>query len=45
MKEGDQPIAGLTDGTPVRRLGPKRCSKIRKLYDLEKKDDVKKFVT
>lgn len=44
VKEGDNPIAGLTDGTPVRRLGPKRASKIRKLYELEKKDDVRKFV-
>lgn len=44
VKEGDNPIAGLTDGTPVRRLGPKRASKIRKLYELTKGDDVRKFV-
>jgi small subunit ribosomal protein S6e len=44
IKEGDQPIAGLTDGKPERRLGPKRASKIRKMYDLTKGDDLKKFV-
>jgi len=44
VKEGDNPVAGLTDGTPVRRLGPKRASKIRKLYELTKDDDVRKFV-
>jgi small subunit ribosomal protein S6e len=44
VKEGDQPVAGLTDGKPERRLGPKRATKIRKLYDLTKDDDLKKFV-
>merc|ERR1712032_1105592 len=44
VKEGDAPIAGLTDGEGERRLGPKRASKIRKMFGLEKADDVKKFV-
>jgi len=44
VKEGDNPIAGLTDGEGERRLGPKRASKIRKMFGLEKSDDVKKFV-
>lgn len=44
VKEGDNPVAGLTDGKPERRLGPKRASKIRKLYELSKEDDVRKFV-
>jgi small subunit ribosomal protein S6e len=37
-------VEGLTDGSSVRRLGPKRASKIRKMFDLEKTDDVKKVV-
>lgn len=44
VKEGDKPVEGLTDGTAVKRLGPKRASKIRKLYDLSKADDLKQFV-
>jgi len=41
---GAKAIEGLTDGSAVRRLGPKRASKIRKFFSLEKKDDVRKFV-
>merc|ERR1712061_228466 len=41
---GDEDIAGLTDDQRPRRLGPKRASNIRKLFNLEKKDDVRKFV-
>jgi len=44
VKEGDKPIEGLTDKEGERRLGPKRASKIRKMFGLEKNDDVKKFV-
>eukprot|EP00392_Amoebophrya_sp_AT5.2_P007661 g7676.t1 len=44
VKKGDEEIPGLTDSTPAKRLGPKRASKIRKLFGLEKGDDVKKFV-
>jgi len=39
-----QEIPGLTDMNVPRRLGPKRASKIRKLFNLSKKDDVRQFV-
>lgn len=41
---GEQEIPGLTDTTVPRRLGPKRASKIRKLFNLSKNDDVRKYV-
>lgn len=44
VKKGETEIEGLTDQTKPRRLGPKRASKIRKLFNLEKKDDVRKYV-
>jgi hypothetical protein len=44
VKTGPQGIPGLTDKTIPRRLGPKRASKIRKLFNLSKEDDVRKFV-
>jgi len=44
VKKGDGEIPGLTDTVKPRRLGPKRASRIRKLFNLEKADDVKKFV-
>merc|ERR1719166_574718 len=44
VKKGAEDIPGLTDDNKPRRLGPKRASKIRKLFNLEKKDDVRKFV-
>ena len=43
-KAGEQPLPGLTDVTVPRRLGPKRASKIRKLFNLSKEDDVRKYV-
>lgn len=43
-KTGEQPLPGLTDTTIPRRLGPKRASKIRKLFNLSKADDVRKYV-
>merc|ERR1711990_1221671 len=43
-KKGAEEIPGLTDEQKPRRLGPKRASNIRKLFNLEKKDDVKQFV-
>lgn len=43
-KKGEAEIAGLTDEPQIRRLGPKRASKIRKLFELNKEDDVRKFV-
>ncbi|GFU64646.1 40S ribosomal protein S6 [Trichonephila clavipes] len=44
VKKGEKEIPGLTDSTVPRRLGPKRASKIRKLFNLTKEDDVRKFV-
>lgn len=44
VKTGESPIPGLTDTTIPRRLGPKRASKIRKLFNLSKEDDVRKYV-
>lgn len=39
-----QDLPGLTDTTRPRRLGPKRASRIRKLFNLTKDDDVRKYV-
>merc|ERR1712107_560930 len=44
VKKGDADIPGLTDNTVPRRLGPKRASKIRKLFNLDKLDDVREYV-
>merc|ERR1719314_48074 len=44
IKKGAEEIAGLTDDNKPRRLGPKRASNIRKLFNLEKKDDVRQYV-
>jgi small subunit ribosomal protein S6e len=44
IAKGEQDIAGLTDTNRPRRLGPKRASNIRKLFNLTKQDDVRKFV-
>merc|ERR1712232_32168 len=46
MQKGEQDIEGLTDEASEhpRRLGPKRASKIRKLFGLTKEDDVRKYV-
>ena len=44
VKKGAEEIAGLTDNQLPRRLGPKRASKIRKLFNLSAEDDVRKFV-
>merc|ERR1712127_769196 len=44
VKKGDQEIPGLTDVTVHKRLGPKRASKIRKLFNLSKDDDVTQYV-
>jgi len=44
VKKGDNEIEGLTDSTKPRRLGPKRASKIRKLFNLSKEDDVRQYV-
>jgi len=44
VKKGDQELPGITDKTLPRRLGPKRVGKIRKLFNLQKKEDVRPFV-
>jgi len=43
LKKGDQEIADITDTPTPRRLGPKRASKIRKLFNLDKDADVRKY--
>merc|ERR1719181_1089879 len=43
-KKGDAELPGLTDDQRPRRLGPKRAANIRKLFNLDKKDDVRQFV-
>jgi len=44
VKKGEKDIPGLTDVQVPRRLGPKRASKIRKLFNLNKEDDVRQYV-
>jgi ribosomal protein S6E (S10) len=44
VKKGDADIPDLTDGEVPRRLGPKRAQNIRKLFNLGKGDDVRKYV-
>ncbi|KAL7292124.1 40S ribosomal protein S6-like [Trichogramma pretiosum] len=44
VKKGEKELPGLTDNNIPRRLGPKRASKIRKLFNLTKQDDVRRFV-
>ncbi|MXQ82629.1 hypothetical protein E5288_WYG009804 [Bos mutus] len=43
-KQGEKDIPGLTDTTVPYRLGPKRASRIRKLFNLSKEDDVHQYV-
>ncbi|BGP28010.1 40S ribosomal protein s6 [Rhodotorula toruloides] len=44
VKQGEQDIPGLTDEVLPKRLGPKRATKIRRFFNLDKSDDVRKFV-
>jgi small subunit ribosomal protein S6e len=44
VKQGDNPLPGLTDKEMPRMRGPKRATKIRKLFNLSKDDDVRKYV-
>lgn len=44
VRKGEKDIEGLTDNEVPRRLGPKRASKIRKLFNLSKEDDVRTHV-
>lgn len=44
VKKGDNEIPGLTDVEIPKRLGPKRASKIRKLYNVDKTVDLRPLV-
>ena len=44
MKKGEKNIPGLTDTAVPHRLGPKRSSIIRKLFNLSKEDEVRQYV-
>lgn len=44
IKKGEQEIDGLTNRIVPRVRGPKRANKIRKLFNLSKEDDVRKYV-
>ncbi|KAG6540909.1 hypothetical protein Mapa_017703 [Marchantia paleacea] len=44
VKQGAKPLPGLTDIEKPRMRGPKRATKIRKLFNLSKEDDVRKYV-
>jgi len=44
VKKGDEELPDVTDKYVPRRLGPKRASKIRKLFNLSKEDDVRQYV-
>jgi small subunit ribosomal protein S6e len=44
VKKGEKDLPGLTDEEKPRMRGPKRASKIRKLFNLTKDDDVRKYV-
>lgn len=44
LKKGDNEIPGLTDTEVPKRLGPKRASKIRALYNVDKSVDLRPLV-
>lgn len=44
LSSGDNDLPGLTDIEKPRMRGPKRATKIRKLFNLTKEDDVRKYV-
>ena len=44
VKKGEKEIVGLTDAAQARTKGPKRVGKIRKMFNLDKEDDVTKYV-
>ena len=44
VKKGAEELPGLTTDNIPRRLGPKRANNIRKLFNLSKEDDVRKYV-
>jgi small subunit ribosomal protein S6e len=44
VKEGETKIEGLNDSEKPNAFGPKRATKIRKLFNLKKTDDLRKWV-
>lgn len=44
VKQGEGQVEGLTNEKRPRRRGPKRATRIRKLFALQKKDDPRRFV-
>ncbi|KAI9140534.1 ribosomal protein S6e-domain-containing protein [Paraphysoderma sedebokerense] len=44
VKKGESDIPGVTDSPIPKRLGPKRASKIRKMFNLDSGDDVRQYV-
>jgi len=44
VKLGPEGIPGLTDQVIPKKYGPKRATKIRRLFNLSKEDDVRKYV-
>lgn len=44
VKKGESDLPGLTDVEKPRMRGPKRASKICKLFNMSKEDDVRKYV-
>jgi small subunit ribosomal protein S6e len=44
VQKGDKDIEGLTTKSNPARRGPKRASKIRKMFNLEKKDNIQAYV-
>jgi small subunit ribosomal protein S6e len=44
VKKGESDIPGLTDEQKPKMRGPKRASKIRKMFNLSKEDDVRHYV-
>jgi len=44
VKVGEKPVEGLTTDKKPRRRGPKRATRLRKLFNLTKTDDPRRFV-
>lgn len=44
VKKGEQELPGLTDEEKPKMRGPKRASRIRKMFNLAKEDDVRHYV-
>ena len=44
VKQGDEELPGLTDSPMPKLWGPKRATKIRRMFNLTKQDDVRKYV-